>query len=239
MTRAARTHPRLAGDTFRSLLALALLLVGAPLVGLGYAAAGRAAGVGPGETATLLGSALGCSVLYFVLYQLLTWRAFGRADPATLAGWARATTARSLRQRRLLAWTGSGVRSWAVTAALLALIAVVVVLVVPALRASPLVLTTSLLVVLTSWSMVVYAFAIAYLRLDADEGGLDFPGGDRPVWSDYVYLAVQVNATFSSSDVDVSTPAARKLVTTHTLLAFVFNTIIVALLVSALVTLAG
>ncbi|GAA1838507.1 DUF1345 domain-containing protein [Microlunatus capsulatus] len=239
MTRAARTHPRLASDTFRSMLTLGLLLVCSPLIGLLYALTGRSSGTGPDETASVIGSALGCSVFYFAVYQLLTWRVFGRAGHATLSGWARATTPRSLQQRRLQVWTGSGVRSWAVTAALLALVAVVAVLVNPALRSSALVLTTSLLVVVTSWSMVVYAFAIAYLRLDADEGGLDFPGGDRPVWSDYLYLAVQVSATFSSSDVDVSTAPARKLVTTHTLLAFVFNTIIVALLVSALVTLAG
>ena len=238
MVRRPRTHPRLAGDVFRTLLTLGLLMLAAPLIGFGYASLARP-GAGLDDVSGLLGSSLLCFVFYFVLYQVLTWWGFGRADPDELVRWARATTPRSLSERRLQVWTGAGVRSWAVTAALLALVAVVVVLVVPALRADPLVLVTSLLVVVTSWSMVVYAFAIAYLRLDADSGGLDFPGGDRPVWSDYVYLAVQVNATFSSSDVDVTTPAARRLVTTHTLLAFVFNTIIVALLVSALVTLAG
>lgn len=238
MARRPRTHPRLASDIFRTLLTLALLMLAAPLIGLVSLFVSRP-GAGRFDTPTLLSSYLLCFVFYFAVYQLLTWWGFGRADADELVRWARATTPRSASERRLQAWTGSGVRSWAVTAALLALVAVVVVLVVPALREDPLVLASSLLVVVTSWSMVVYAFAVAYLRLDAESGGLDFPGGDRPVWSDYVYLAVQVNATFSSSDVDASTPAARRLVTTHTLLAFVFNTIIVALLVSALVTLAG
>ena len=239
MARRPRTHPRLAGDTFRTLVTLGLLMLTAPLIGFGYAVLARRLELPTGDVSLVLGSSLLCFVFYFAVYQLLTWWGFRRADAAQLAAWARATTPRSRSERRIQVWTGSGVRSWAVTAALLALVAVVVVLVVPALRGNPLVLGSSLLVVVTSWSMVVYAFAVAYLRLDADTGGLDFPGGDAPVWSDYVYLAVQVNATFSSSDVDVSTPAARKLVTTHTLLAFVFNTIIVALLVSALVTLAG
>lgn len=49
------------------------------------------------------------------------------------------------------------------------------------LQAQPVILVASLLVVLTSWSMVANTFAVAYLRLDAEHGGLDFPGEHAPV----------------------------------------------------------
>jgi len=218
---------------------MAVLMVVSPVVGFGYGFLALRRGLPLTGPTYYTGSMLLVFVVYFVVYQLLTQRAFGRADPAQLVAWTRATTPRDRRSRRLLLWTGSGARSWAVTAALLALAAVVAVLVVGELRREPMILVASFLVVVTSWTMVAFTFAVAYLRLDAEQGGLEFPGGDSPVWSDYVYLAVQVNATFSSSDVDATTPAARSLVTTHTLLAFLFNTVIVALLVSALVTLAG
>ena len=49
---------------------------------------------------------------------------------------------------------------------------------------------------------------------------------------DFNYLAIQVSTTFSSSDVTIERTDARRVVSVHSLIAFAFNTIIVALLVS-------
>ena len=56
---------------------------------------------------------------------------------------------------------------------------------------------------------------------------------------DFNYLAIQVSTTFSSSDVTIEHTAARRVVSVHSLIAFAFNTIIVALLVSVLVSVAA
>ena len=239
MPRPAPGVPRLVNDTYRTWMGLALLMGLSVVVSFAYGLSAVRLGLpGPGRT-YFAAAFLFTFAAYFVIYQVLTWWALRRADADQLVEWARQTTARSVQQRRLERWTGSGVRVWALSAAMFALVTVLAVLLVPALRANPVILVASLLVVCTGWSMLVYAYAVAYLRQAADNGGLAFPDGAEPVWSDYVYLAVQVNATFSSSDVEVTSTPMRRLVTGHTLLAFLFNTVVVALLVSVLVTLAG
>ena len=239
MPRAARAVPRLVNDTYRTLIGLALLMAVSVVLGVAYGLGTAALDLPLPRTATYLAtSSLLSFVIYFVIYQLLTWGVLHRADAGQLSEWARQTTPRSVQQRRLERWTGSGARAWALTAAGFALITVLAVLLVPELRTNAAILVLSLLAVTTGWSMLVHAYAVAYLRLHADTGGLVFPEDAGPVWSDYVYLAVQVSATFSSSDVDVTSTPMRRLVTGHTLLAFVFNTVVVALLVSVLVTLA-
>ena len=92
--------------------------------------------------------------------------------------------------------------------------------------------------VVAGWVMVVLAYAVTYLRRDVESGGLDFPGTEQPVWRDYVYVSVQVSTTFATSDVTVTNTAMRGCVTSQTLIAFVFNTVIVALLVSVMLTVA-
>jgi uncharacterized membrane protein len=54
------------------------------------------------------------------------------------------------------------------------------------------------------------------------------------VFWDCIYLATQVQTTFSSSDVTVGTTLTRKIVTGHTIVAFAFNTVIIALLIAVL-----
>ena len=70
--------------------------------------------------------------------------------------------------------------------------------------------------------------------MTATVGGLTFPGYGGVVFWDCVYLATQVQTTFSSSDVVVGTTLTRKIVTGHTLVAFAFNTVIIALLIAVL-----
>lgn len=65
-----------------------------------------------------------------------------------------------------------------------------------------------------------------------------FPGRPELVRRDYFYLAVQVSTTFSTSDVELTTTEMRGTSTAQSILAFVVNTVIVALLVSALLTFA-
>ncbi len=67
---------------------------------------------------------------------------------------------------------------------------------------------------------------------DRDTGGLDFPGDEMPVYSDFAYFAFVLGMTFQVSDVEITSRAIRRLALFHSLAAFLFNIVVVALSVS-------
>lgn len=97
---------------------------------------------------------------------------------------------------------------------------------------------TALVLVVVAWISVVVAFAVAFHADDLVEDGqaLEFPGGQEPVWGDYVYFALSVMTTFGTTDVTVLSREMRRTVAANAVIAFVFNTITVASVVSALNT---
>ncbi len=90
-----------------------------------------------------------------------------------------------------------------------------------------------------SWLLLQTVFTAHYanqyrkgLSADAKNPGLDFPGKDTPrVW-DFAYAAFTVGMTFQVSDVTTNSSAMRRLVLAHGIIAFLFNTTIIALAVS-------
>ena len=92
-----------------------------------------------------------------------------------------------------------------------------------------------------SWLLLPTLFAQTYASLyyrDAaahEPGrGLDFPGegaGDHG-YADFLYFAVTIAATAQTSDVAVTTPHMRRWVMVQTLLAFAFNTALLALAIN-------
>lgn len=92
--------------------------------------------------------------------------------------------------------------------------------------------------VAVAWASVVVCFAVAFHadNLVEKEEALDFPDRPHPTWSDYVYFAVSAMATFGTTDVTVRSVAMRRTVTVNAVIAFVFNTVTVAALVSAVTT---
>lgn len=74
-----------------------------------------------------------------------------------------------------------------------------------------------------------------HARAQATEHGLAFPGAQPTSITDFLYFATSVSTTFSASDVSVVTLKMRRIVIGHSLLAFAFNAVIVAIVVSALV----
>jgi len=67
---------------------------------------------------------------------------------------------------------------------------------------------------------------------DQDSGGLDFPGDDLPDYGDFAYFAFVLGMTFQVSDVEITSKAMRRLALGHSLAAFLFNIVVVALSVS-------
>jgi hypothetical protein len=176
--------------------------------------------------------------LLSVLTVALTAGVYGRADSATLRRWLTDTEPPP---RTAWVWNilnGGGNTGWAVTGAIIAVIAVLVLSFLPEYRASATVVYSGIAVVVSSLGLVIVSYAVRYARQDAAHGGFSFAGGEAPRFADYVYLAIQVSTTFSTSDVTIERSAARRVVSVHSLIAFAFNTIIVALLVSVLVSVA-
>lgn len=91
----------------------------------------------------------------------------------------------------------------------------------------------------SAWLTVVVTYAVAYLMHDVRSGhqALGFPGEDPRVVEDYAYLALATSTTFGTTDVEVRRTSTRRLVASHAVLAFLFNTVILAGVVSTLVSL--
>jgi uncharacterized membrane protein len=100
----------------------------------------------------------------------------------------------------------------------------------------------------SAWVFLHTAYALHYAHLyyrDGDArgaggapGALRFPGGP-PAELDFAYFAFTVGMTFQTSDVTVASGAMRRTVLGHAVLAFGFNTVILALAVSLLGSLVG
>lgn len=124
--------------------------------------------------------------------------------------------------------------SWSVQVSALALLVVAVILVTPDLRSSQTVLFAALAMVAACWTNVVVMFTVHYARLDGNDAGLAFPGEPAQDLTDYLYFALAVQSTFGTTDVEVRTRALRKAVAGQGALAFLFNSVIIAMIVSLL-----
>jgi uncharacterized membrane protein len=100
------------------------------------------------------------------------------------------------------------------------------------------------LAVHTMWAMH-YAFEY-YDRPEASGGkgsargvvgGLDFPGGDEPDGTAFLYFSYVIGMTAQTSDTAVTSNAMRRIVTFHSIFSFLFNTVIVAAAVNLVVSL--
>lgn len=93
--------------------------------------------------------------------------------------------------------------------------------------------------VFCSWTLVHTIFTLRYAHIfyDLDEnnhrlGGLLFPGEDHPDYLDFAYFSFVVGMTCQVSDVGISGRRLRRLALVHGLIAFGFNTAIVAMSVN-------
>ena len=90
--------------------------------------------------------------------------------------------------------------------------------------------------ILCSWFFVHTIWAVHYAHeFYGDEGerrGLDFPKEDEPDYWDFLYFSFNMGAAAQTSDVAVLSRNMRRLVLAHTILAFLFNTMIFALAVN-------
>lgn len=92
-----------------------------------------------------------------------------------------------------------------------------------------------LIVILTaagSWVLMAYSFALRYFRLHAAGESITFGIAEPPEFEDFVTMALLISATGSHSGGTPTTRAGLRAVRAHSIIAFVFNALVIAMIVS-------
>ncbi|WP_299034059.1 DUF1345 domain-containing protein [uncultured Pseudokineococcus sp.] len=169
-----------------------------------------------------------CYAVTMLVFSALTVRAFSRhrEDNASkdITGRMRTPTRRDLVPGSLAAMIALAVALWYVPYA--------------GGLPSPLAQLVSgacaVLLVVAAWITMTVSFAVVYARREQHVGGLDVPGRRGSGFTDHLYLAVAVSATLGTTDVAVRDRGSRGVVLVHSVLAFTFSTVVLALLVTSL-----
>jgi uncharacterized membrane protein len=92
--------------------------------------------------------------------------------------------------------------------------------------------------ILTSWFFTQVMFALHYAHdYYADlsrggQGGLDFPGEKAPDYGDFLYFACIIGTSGQTADVSFVSKPMRRTGLVHSVLAFFFNTTLIALTIN-------
>ncbi len=98
----------------------------------------------------------------------------------------------------------------------------------------------ALVSVALSWILLHTLFTLRYARLFyTGDGGIDFNQQADPQYSDFAYFAFTLGMTFQVSDTNISSTAIRATVLRHSLLSFVFGSVILATTVNLVAGLSG
>lgn len=107
----------------------------------------------------------------------------------------------------------------------------------------PLRVTIALAAIFGSWLFVNVAFALHYAhevyRTKLSVNSLGFPNEKEPDYWDFLYFAMVLGTTFQTSDVEIRSRPLRRTAMVQGLVAFLFNTAIIALTVSVASKLLG
>lgn len=95
------------------------------------------------------------------------------------------------------------------------------------------------LVLVWTFANAVYTLHYAHLFYTADDGGedragLEFPKTKEPLMADFVYFAFTLGVAVQTSDVIITSPHIRKVVTAHCVAGFFFNLGVLALTINVL-----
>jgi uncharacterized membrane protein len=96
----------------------------------------------------------------------------------------------------------------------------------------------AILTIMTSWAFTHIMFALHYAHDYYEEirmgrpGGLEFPGTSEPQYSDFLYTAFIIGTSGQTADVSFTTSTMRKVALLHCVLAFVFNTTLLAMTIN-------
>jgi uncharacterized membrane protein len=92
--------------------------------------------------------------------------------------------------------------------------------------------------ILCSWCLVHTAFALHYAHefYEDDKAPvhacLEFPGSEQPDYIDFLYFSFVIGTTSQTADVNISSSKMRRFALAHGIIAFFFNTTLLALTVN-------
>jgi len=105
-------------------------------------------------------------------------------------------------------------------------------------RSQTLHLALAAVTILLSWCFVHTTFALHYAHefyAEHRHGGhacLEFPGGGQPDYLDFLYFSFVIGTTSQTADVCIASRSLRRLALLHGVIAFFFNTTLLALTIN-------
>jgi uncharacterized membrane protein len=97
-----------------------------------------------------------------------------------------------------------------------------------------------------SWTFVHLIFALHYAhefyaparqKGTATRGGLVFPGDQTPDYWDFLHFSMIIGVAAQTADIQISSKTLRRISTAHSVTAFGFNTVVLALTINLLASL--
>jgi uncharacterized membrane protein len=173
---------------------------------------------------------------YAVVYLVLTWLAYRRRGPIALRKAAAENTPR--RRTRLGRALGATPEQNSQIAPSIGMTAALTVMPrADEMDLHPgLVMLICVIAVVACWFQLHTGYALTYLRLYSESGGLEFPGDDEPGIVEFLYFAIGVGTTFGATDVTVTQTRVRRQLLVHGALAFLYNTLIIAVVITIFTT---
>ena len=86
-----------------------------------------------------------------------------------------------------------------------------------------------------SWVVTHLVFTMHYAHVyygegeDGDRGGLDVPGDEDPTYGDFLYFSFVIGCATATADINITTREMRRVAMLHGVVAFAFNTAVLAL----------
>ena len=96
----------------------------------------------------------------------------------------------------------------------------------------------AVLTIVSSWAFTQLMFALHYAHDyyaaegKGRHGGLDFPGGHAPDYGDFLYFSSVIGTSGQTADVSFTSRQMRRTGMVHCVLAFFFNTTLIALTIN-------
>lgn len=168
-----------------------------------------------------------------VVFIVWTWIRVGRLDGASTAIHALREDPSRDANRVLLA-----------TAAVASLAGVITALVLGkhvSGMISGMLTTAAIVTVIVSWTLIHTLFTLRYADLyyGDEPGGFDFNTDARPDYRDFAYVAFTVGMTFQIADTNVTDQRLRRTILVHSLLSYLFGTLIIGMTINVLAGLFG
>jgi len=113
---------------------------------------------------------------------------------------------------------------------------------------NPLTLVLAVFVILGAWSLMhtVFTFHYAHMYYNLTRRNssrqtrpLEFPGDEDPDYLDFAYFSFVIGCTFQVSDVEIADRKLRRMALLHSLIAFIVNSFVVALMVNLIAGMGG